>query len=446
VYAVEPLIARKCGPLMGQAHVPGDKSISHRALIFGAMAVGKTTIEGLLEADDVMATAGALRAMGVQITKQGTTFVVDGVGVGGLMQPAHKIDLGNSGTGTRLLMGLIASHDIEVSITGDASLSKRPMGRVLDPLREMGARVVDDKDKLPLILAGSANPLPITYRLPVPSAQVKSAILLAGLNTPGVTTVIEPELTRDHTERMLQSFGANIVISSGHDSARRITLNGRPELQPQFIEVPGDPSSAAFLIVAALIIPESEVIIHNVMMSPTRSGLIDTLLEMGAEIEFIGQHQAGGELVSDLKVRASELRGVDVPASRAPSMIDEYPILAVAAAFAKGTTWMRGLSELRVKESDRLEAMSEILCGAGVDAEAYADELRVTGVPSGVLGGNCACTRLDHRLAMSGLVLGLASDTPVSVDDAAPIRTSFIEFTDLMISLGADISPLSATL
>ncbi len=437
-----PLIARRGKPLSGSARIPGDKSISHRALIFGALALGKTRITGLLEADDVAATASALTAMGAQITSNGGVHSVSGVGVGGLRQPSHGLEMGNSGTSTRLLLGLVAGHDIEVAFSGDASLSHRPMGRVLEPLGSIGARVPPpDGDRLPLTLKGARDPLPITYRLPVSSAQVKSAILLAGLNAPGVTTVIEPQATRDHTERMLARFGAELGITTDAEGARHIALTGRPELHPCEIEVPGDPSSAAFLVVAGLILPGSDIVIENVMMNPTRAGLIETLREMGGDIALMAEREAGGEPVADMRVRASSLSGVDVPAERAPSMIDEYPVLAVAAAFASGTTHMAGLGELRVKESDRLAAICDILTGAGVRAEAGDDDLSVFGSDGTVSGGCKVETHLDHRLAMSALVMGLATKEPVSIDDGTPIGTSFTGFTNLMGGLGAEIVP-----
>jgi len=434
----EHLVARRSGPLTGRARVPGDKSISHRALILGALCVGDTPICGLLDAGDVARTAAALQAMGATVTRDGPDrHVVSGVGVGGLMQPAHDLDLGNSGTSTRLLLGLVASHDIEVGFTGDASLSRRPMRRVLEPLQAIGARVTAGGDTLPLRLRGARDPEPITYRLPVPSAQVKSAILLAGLNTPGITTVIEPQPTRDHTERMLTRFGARVEIGVDAGGARRIALAGQPELSPCAIEVPGDPSSAAFLVVAALIVPGSDIVVENVMMNPTRAGLIETLQDMGGDIEPVDRREAGGEPVADLRVRASRLSGVEVPAWRAPSQIDEYPVLAVAAAFAEGTTRMRGLAELRVKESDRLAAIVDSLGDAGVRAESGGDDLTVTG--GGVTGGSTVTTRLDHRLAMAALVMGLASDRPVAIDDASPIATSFTGFVPTMRGLGAMI-------
>ena len=441
----QPLVARRSGALRGRARVPGDKSISHRALILGALAVGETEVEGLLEAEDIAATAAALEAMGARITAAGNQrrhIRIRGVGIGGLLQPSGPLDLGNSGTGTRLILGLVAGHDIEVRFTGDASLSRRPMGRVLAPLTAMGARVAaGNGETLPLTLSGARDPLPITYRLPVPSAQVKSAILLAGLNTPGLTTVIEPEPTRDHTERMLARFGADLAITVDGDGARHIALTGQPELTPCSIEVPGDPSSAAFLIVAGLIVPGSDIVVENVMMNPTRAGLIAALREMGADITTLAGRDAAGEPVADLRVRAGPLTGIEVAGERAPSMIDEYPVLAVAAAFAHGTTRMRGLAELRVKESDRLTAIVEILTGAGIEARAGTDDLLVVGAPGAVRGGCSVATRLDHRLAMSALVMGLAAGSPVAIDDAGPIATSFTGFAGIMRGLGAVIGP-----
>lgn len=436
----QPMLARASGPLHGRTRVPGDKSVSHRALILGALALGETVVEGLLESEDVMATAAALRQMGADIAKQANGhWRIAGVGIGGLLQPDHPLDLGNSGTSARLLLGLVASHDITVGFFGDDSLSRRPMDRVLDPLSEFGARVVDGGTTFPLTLEGARDPLPITYRLPVASAQVKSAILFAGLNTPGITTVIEPEPTRDHTERMLARFGASLGITEDRDGARHIALIGQPELTATPIDVPGDPSSAAFLLVAGLLVPDSDIVIENVMMNPTRAGLVETLIEMGGDITIIDPHETGGEPVADLRVRASRLTAVDVPAARAPSMIDEYPALAIASAFADGVTRMAGLAELRVKESDRLSAIADILSSAGVVVEAGPDNLVVDGGGGRVAGGSLVATHLDHRIAMAALMLGLAADAPVSIDDGAPIATSFTGFIKTMRSLGAAI-------
>ena len=423
--------------------MPGDKSISHRALILGASAVGETTVEGLLEAEDVLATAEALRAMGAEIERtESGTWCARGPGVGGLQTPDRPVDLGNSGTGVRLLMGLVASQPITVKFTGDASLTRRPMGRILTPLGQIGARFeASEGDRLPLVVHGADDPLPITYRLPVASAQVKSAILLAGLNTPGRTGVIETKPTRDHTERMLASFGAEVTVTERDEGSAEISVGGYPELEPQALQVPADPSSAAFPLVAATITEGSDVAIKNVMINPTRSGLIATLREMGAAIEQVNTRDVGGEPVADLRVRSSRLVGVDVPPERAPSMIDEYPILAVAAACAGGTTRMRGLEELRVKESDRLAAVAAGLDQCGVRHEVEGDDLIVHG--GGVPGGGPVATHLDHRIAMAFLVLGLASERGVTIDDGAMIATSFPGFAELMGGLGADLSAAS---
>ena len=443
--AAKALEAGPCGPLRGCVQVPGDKSVSHRALMLGALAVGETRITGLLEGEDVLATGGAMGALGATVRRSGPgEWQVFGVGVGGLATPEQPIDLGNSGTGARLLLGLCASHDIAPRFVGDASLSSRPMGRVLDPLRQMGAVVegAGEVDRLPLTLRGARAPVPITYRLPVASAQVKSAVLLAGLNTPGVTTVIEPERTRDHTERMLQGFGAKLEITEDADGARRIALTGQPELTPCNIDVPGDPSSAAFLIVAALVVPGSDITVQNVMTNPTRFGLVTTLREMGANIELLNPRNTGGEDVADLAVRHSRLTGVTVPADRAPSMIDEYPVLAVAAAFAQGDTHMPGLAELRVKESDRLAAIALGMKSAGVVVEEGADSLTITGSGEGAVppGGGKVATFMDHRIAMSFLVLGLGAGAAMRIDDGSMIATSFTGFTQIMNQLGAAIA------
>ncbi len=434
----EPLAAAASRPLTGRIRVPGDKSISHRALMFGALALGETAIEGLLEGEDVLGTASAMRAFGASVTRTGAgAWRVSGVGVGGLLEPEGVIDYGNAGTGVRLAMGLAGSHAFATTFTGDASLCRRPMGRVLDPLRRMGVQVLArSRDRLPLTIKGPSVPLPIEYRVPVPSAQVKSAVLLAALNTPGVTTVIEPVMTRDHTERMLKAFGAAIEIETGEDGARIIRLEGQRDLKPQPIVVPGDPSSAAFPMVAALIVPGSDVTIENVLLNPMRTGLIETLIEMGGDITIENRRDVGGETVGDIRVRSSRLKGVVVPPERAPSMIDEYPVLAVAAAHAEGRTVMEGLGELRVKESDRIAAVAAGLAANGVAVEEGPESLTVTG-PTAKLGGGTVKTHLDHRIAMSFLVLGLSSEAAVAVDDAAPIATSFPEFRTLMTALGA---------
>jgi 3-phosphoshikimate 1-carboxyvinyltransferase len=421
--------------------LPGDKSISHRAMIFGLLSVGETSVEGLLEGEDVLRTAEACRALGASIDRLGEGhWRIRGVGIGGLRTPANVLDFGNAGTGSRLMMGVVGGHDITATFDGDASLRKRPMRRILDPLVEMGVEVVSQAEggRCPITIKGAADPLPITYSTPVASAQIKSAILLAGLNSPGRTTVIETEATRDHTEKMLSYFGATVKVShEGHDG-RRIELDGRPELKPRPIIVPRDPSSAAFPLVAALLVEGSDIVIEGVMMNPLRTGLLTTLLEMGASIDVQHPRYEGGEDVADLRVRHSALKGVDVPAGRAPSMIDEYPILAVAASFATGETRMRGLNELRVKESDRLQAVADGLAEAGVTYAIEGDDLIVQGMKGAVPGGGTVATHLDHRIAMSFLVMGMATDKPITVDDERMIATSFPSFVPLMCGLGAD--------
>lgn len=436
----EPLRAAASAPLRGRVRVPGDKSISHRSLMLGTLAVGETIVTGLLESGDVLGTAAAMRALGAKVERDADgAWHIHGVGVGGLMEPTAPLDFGNAGTGVRLCLGMVGTHPIAVTAIGDASLSRRPMGRVLGPLREMGTQVIArDGDRLPLSVRGATRPLPIEYRLPVPSAQVKSAILLAALNTPGTTTVIEPIATRDHTERMLEGFGVDLNITIDDDGARRIAITGPVELTPQRIAVPADPSSAAFPLVAGLLVPGSEVTVEDVLLNPTRTGLLDTLREMGADLTISNERLSGGERVGDVTVRHSRLKGVTVPAARAPSMIDEYPVLAVAAAFAEGETVMEGLEELRVKESDRLAAVAAGLAANGVVHEAGHDWLRVRG-RTGAIGGGSVATHLDHRIAMSFLVMGLASDTPVAVDDTAMIATSFPSFLTLMSGLGATL-------
>ena len=446
-HAARPVRARRAGPLAGTVQVPGDKSISHRAFLFGGLAAGTTRITGLLEGEDVIATGRAMRAMGAQIRKEGDTWIVEGVGNGCLLEPEEALDFGNAGTGARLTMGLVGSYDFGTTFVGDASLSKRPMGRVLDPLRLMGTQVVARTgDRLPLSIRGPRVAAPIDYRVPIASAQVKSAVLLAALNAPGITTVIEPVPTRDHTERMLRGFGASLEIETDADGARHIRLEGQGALTgvPQFA-VPGDPSSAAFPLVAALITPGSDVTIENVLMNPTRTGLLDTLLEMGADIEILDRRDEGGEDVADVRARHSQLKAVTVPEDRVPSMIDEFPVLSVAAAFAEGKTVMRGLDELRVKESDRLAAVAAGLAANGIGHEEGPDWLTVTGDPegrgpSGRTGGGTVTTHLDHRIAMSFLVLGMALDAGVGVDDARMIATSFPEFEAMMRGLGAELS------
>ncbi len=438
----QPLTLTADGPLGGTVSVPGDKSISHRSLMLGALAVGETVIDGLLEGEDVLATAAAMRAMGADISRDtNTRWHVHGVGVGGLLQPRVALDMGNSGTSTRLLMGLIASHPVTATFTGDASLSRRPMGRVIEPLSLMGARfAASPGGRLPLTMTGLCPAVPMTYALPVASAQVKSAIMLAGLNTPGETTVIERVATRDHSERMLAGFGATIRIDETADG-RAITVTGEAELRPQAIVVPGDPSSAAFPMVAALIVPGSRVTITGVGINPTRAGLIGVLQAMGGDIVLANQRSVGGEPVADLIVTASSLTGIEVPPEIAPSMIDEFPVLFVAAAFAQGRTVMRGLDELRVKESDRIAVMAAGLTACGVAVEELPDGLIVHGGGGeSVPGGATVAARLDHRIAMSFAVLGLRAAAPVTIDDARPVATSFPGFVAMMETLGARVA------
>jgi len=428
------------GPLRGRIRVPGDKSISHRAIMLSALAVGESRISGLLEGEDVLATAAAMRAMGAQVERTGHgEWRVAGVGVGALLQPETALDMGNSGTSTRLLMGLVASHPIQVTFVGDASLSKRPMGRVIEPLSQIGADITATfGGRLPLILRGAEPPVPIAYRLPVASAQVKSAILLAGLNTPGRTTVIEPVPTRDHSERMLRGFGAELDVVVEPDGTRVIAITGEAELRPQVIEVPGDPSSAAFFVVAALLVEGSDVTIENVGLNPTRAALFDVLRQMGGSIEEIERREVGGEPVADLRVRHSALRGIEVDPAVAPSMIDEFPILFVAAALAQGRTVTRGLEELRVKESDRLAAMATALTCAGAKVEEREDGLVIEGTGGALLAGGAnhpVATHLDHRIAMSMAIAGLVSRTGVEVDNTRPIATSFPTFEPMLESL-----------
>jgi 3-phosphoshikimate 1-carboxyvinyltransferase len=437
-----PLEARLSGSLTGKARVPGDKSISHRALILGALAVGRSAISGLLEGEDVLNTAKAMRTLGAQVERTGDfAWVVRGVGVGGFAQPQIPLDFGNSGTGCRLVMGAVAGCPITAVFDGDASLRGRPMRRVLDPLEQMGARVGSSGEggRLPLTLRGARDPLPILYRTPVASAQIKSAVLLAGLAAPGVTTVIETEASRDHTELMLKHFGAQIVSTREGPHGRKIALTGQPELHGADVVVPADPSSAAFPIVAALIVEGSDIVLSDVMTNPLRTGLFTTLREMGASIEESELRGDAGEPMAQLRVRASKLRGVEVPPERAPSMIDEYLVLAVAASFAEGATIMRGLQELRVKESDRLQATAAMLRVNGVKVEIDGDDMIVEG-RGHVAGGGLVSTHMDHRIAMSALVMGLAADKPVGVDDTAFIATSFPDFIPMMRSLGAEFS------
>jgi len=437
-----PMISHHVTGLEGTAEVPGDKSISHRALILGALSVGETVITGLLEGQDVLDTASAMRAFGAEVTRDDEgTWHVHGVGVGGFAEPGQVIDCGNSGTGVRLIMGAMATSPITATFTGDASLNKRPMARITDPLALFGAQAVGRAGgRLPMTITGAQDPVPVRYAVPVPSAQVKSAVLLAGLNAPGQTVVIEAEATRDHTERMLAGFGAEITTEETGEG-RVITLTGQPELKPQSIIVPRDPSSAAFPVCAALITEGSDVLVPNIGLNPTRAGLFTTLREMGANLSYENEREEGGEPVADLRARYSPgMKGIEVPPARAASMIDEYPVLSVVAAFAQGITVMRGVKELRVKESDRIEAMATGLRANGVSVEEGPDWWTVEGRGAGGVPGGATCaSHLDHRIAMSFLVMGMAAKQPVSVDDGGPIATSFPIFEALMGGLGGDI-------
>ncbi|HEX2446720.1 MAG TPA: 3-phosphoshikimate 1-carboxyvinyltransferase [Methyloceanibacter sp.] len=437
----QPLTASPSAGLSGRIRVPGDKSISHRALILGALATGITRITGLLEAEDVMATARAVAALGVELERANGAVAVKGQGVGGLSAPSAPLDFGNSGTGSRLMLGVVAGHDMQVEFTGDASLCRRPMGRVLVPLTAMGLETDADEDRatLPLVVRGTHDLLPIVYDLPVPSAQVKSAVLLAGMHAPGRTTVVEPLASRDHTERMLGYFGAELNAEDRGGGARAVTICGDAELHGANITVPGDPSSAAFMIAAALIAPRSEIVVENVLLNPTRTGFVETLREMGADIELLDRRLEGGEPVGDLRIKSSALKGVQVPPGRAPSMIDEYPMLACLAAFAEGETRMQGLAELKVKESDRLNATAAGLAACGVKAHVEGDDLIVEGRGE-VKGGGMIETHMDHRIAMAFLTLGLGARKPVTVDDTSMIATSFPDFMALMTGLGARFS------
>ena len=443
--AALPMTSHKSGPLRGQADVPGDKSISHRSLILGALSLGETRIQGLLEGDDVLDTGKAMQAFGAEVINHGGgSWSVHGVGVGGFAEPDHVIDCGNSGTGVRLIMGAMATSPIAATFTGDGSLNKRPMGRVTDPLALFGAQSYGRSEgRLPLTLIGAAQALPVRYEVPMPSAQVKSAVLLAGLNAPGQTVVIEKEATRDHTERMLVGFGAELTVEQT-DAGRVITLTGQPELRPQDIIVPRDPSSAAFPVCAALIVEGSDVLVPNIGLNPTRAGLFYTLQEMGADLTFENMREEGGEPVADLRAKYSpDMQGIAVPPERAASMIDEYPILSVVASFAHGVTRMHGVKELRVKESDRIEAMATGLRAAGVTVQDGPDWWHVHGLGGAVKGGALAATHLDHRIAMSFLILGMGAREGMSIDDGGPVATSFPIFEPLMAALGAYIARTS---
>ncbi|MEO1459330.1 MAG: 3-phosphoshikimate 1-carboxyvinyltransferase [Pseudomonadota bacterium] len=440
-----PLTAFRSTGLKGTALVPGDKSVSHRALILGTLALGRTTIEGLLEGEDVLRTAAAMRAFGAKVERHGPgEWSVHGLGVGGLLEPVDVIDCGNAGTGVRLIMGMMATCPLSATFTGDASLRRRPMGRILTPLAEFGATSMGrEGGLLPLTLRGAASPVPVEYTLPVPSAQVKSAVLLAGLNAPGETVVIEHEATRDHSERMLRAFGATVTLEE-HGNGRAIRLVGQPDLTGRHVAVPRDPSSAAFPVAAAMIAEGSEVLLPGICLNPTRAGFYETLAEMGADIVKENLRDESGEPVADLRVRASSLKGIEVPPERAPSMIDEYPVLAVLAAFAEGDTVMRGIKELRVKESDRIAAMAVGLRANGVEVTEFEDGMTVHGRGGTVPGGAEVATHLDHRIAMSFLCLGLGTDAPVRLDDAAPIATSFPSFEPIMAALGARLETETA--
>lgn len=437
-----PMTSHPCGPLTGTAEVPGDKSISHRSLILGAMAVGETKISGLLEGEDVLDTAKAMRAFGAEVTDHGGgEWTVHGVGVGGFAEPDQVIDCGNSGTGVRLIMGAMATSPISATFTGDASLNKRPMARVTDPLALFGTQSVGRSGgRLPMTIVGAADPTPVRYEVPVPSAQVKSAVLLAGLNAPGKTVVIEKEATRDHSERMLAGFGAEITVEDT-DEGRIITLTGRPELKPQVIAVPRDPSSAAFPVCAALLTPGSDVLVPGIGLNPTRAGLFTTLREMGADLTYENEREEGGEPVADLRAKYSpNMNGINVPPERAASMIDEYPVLSVIAANATGTTMMGGVKELRVKESDRIDAMAKGLRANGVTVDEGEEWWSVEGLGIGNVPGGGTCESfLDHRIAMSFMILGMGAKKGVTVDDAGPIATSFPIFEPLMATLGAKL-------
>ena len=436
----KPMSSRRSGALKGTASIPGDKSISHRALILGAMAVGRTHVTGLLEGQDVLDTAKAMQAFGATVARLGPgEWTIDGVGVGGFAEPEGVIDCGNSGTGVRLIMGAMATTPITATFTGDASLSRRPMRRITDPLALFGAEITTrEGGLLPVTIKGTEDPLPVRYQTPVASAQIKSAVLLAGVNAPGQTVVIEKEPTRDHSERMLAGFGATITTQIT-DEGRVITLTGRPELRGQTVAVPRDPSSAAFPVAAALIVPGSEVRVPGISRNPTRDGLYVTLAEMGADLTWENDREEGGEPVADLIVRHSKLKGVNVPADRAASMIDEFPILSVIAAMAEGTTVMNGVAELRVKESDRIDAMAKGLRANGVEVDETRDSMTVHGKGRIPGGAEAVATHLDHRIAMSFMVAGLAADAEITVDDGAAIATSFPDFVPLMQGLGADL-------
>ena len=434
----QPLSAIPTRALAGAIRVPGDKSISHRALILGALASGRTHITGLLESEDVNATAKAVATLGAEIRHLTGAVEVTGQGVGGLRAPAKDLDFGNSGTGSRLMLGVVAGHDMQARFTGDASLCRRPMARVLKPLQRMGLSLTDDdRTTLPLTIKGTSDLVPIVYPLPVVSAQVKSAVLLAGLHAPGSTTVIEPLATRDHTERMLTHLGAEVSVKDQDDGRRAVSVRGDAELAGASITIPGDPSSAAFAIAAALICEGSDVVLEGVLMNPTRAGFVATVHEMGGDVEMLDLRFEGCEPVADFRVRASALRGVDVAADRVPSMIDEYPVLAALAAFAEGETRMRGLAELRVKESDRLAATAAGLAACGVETVIEDDDLIVMGKGT-VPGCGVVKTHMDHRIAMAFLTLGLGAEQPVTVDDIGMIATSFPAFVPLMTKIGAE--------
>lgn len=433
------LSSSKTNSLKGIAKIPGDKSISHRAIMFGAIADGQTTVQGLLEGEDVLCTAAAMRAMGADIEKKDDLWVIEGTN-GTLKQPGAPLDMGNSGTSTRLLMGLVSGHGIDVQFIGDKSLSKRPMQRITNPLSEMGISCTSTEGRLPLTVTASEKTLSINYELPVASAQVKSAVLLAGLQANGTTTIIENKPTRDHTERMLRAMGATVVVKGLENGGHEISLNGRPHLTGGHIIVPSDPSSAAFPVAAASLCPTSKITVPNICMNPARFGFYETLADMGANITFKNTRNQSGETVTDIEIQSSTLNGINVPTARVPSMIDEFPVLSVIAACANGTTYMTGLAELRVKESDRLAIMASGLKACGVNLEEGEDSLTIYGTGTPPKGGALIKTELDHRIAMSFLILGCVTESPVTVDDATPIATSFPDFINLMTGLGAKIS------
>ncbi len=436
------VMAMQSQGLFGEINIPGDKSISHRCVILSSLAVGESKITGILNSSDISCTINAMRSLGSDIHLQPDMCTINGIGIGSLAEPEKPLDFGNSGTAARLIMGLVASHPISSVFIGDESLSKRPMRRVVDPLLGFGAEFdLRDSEFLPVTIKGSNLPIPISYDMPIPSAQVKSAILFAGLNTPGVTSIFEKQKTRDHTEKLLDFYGYNVDIKESAEGTK-ISIVGQQELRPVNINIPGDPSSAAYPVIAGLVCKNSNVTIKNVLDNPTRDGLYKSLIEMGANIEFLNERSNAGEKVHDILVKSSSLKAIEISAKRAPSMIDDYPALAVAASVAEGISIFRGLSELRVKESDRLAGIKYFLEINGVEASISNDDLIIKGNPSGIKGGGLVKTSLDHRIAMSSLILGLVSDNPVYIDDSETINTSFPGFIDLMNKLGARLEIL----